>query len=137
MNARDGLHARATKVIRDALARRIQLVTTNLVLAEVQRLLVHRVGPEAGRRFLERVDASPSLEIYYATEDDHAGARQWLEQLADHHLTYTDAVSFAVLERSKRMGVLTFDADFTTAGFTPWTGDPSPSGTRSRGRRRG
>jgi predicted nucleic acid-binding protein len=95
-------------------------VTTNLVLAETHRLTLFRAGQAPALRALERVDASPSVAIHFATIDDHTAARRWLERLAPRPVTYTDAVSFAVMEATKCTHVFGFDDDFSVAGFELW-----------------
>jgi predicted nucleic acid-binding protein len=119
---RDQYHAEADRLLRDALSRRIPLLTTNLVIAETHRLTLFRAGIQPALRALERIDASSSVTIHFATVDDHAGARQWLERLAPRPITYTDAVSFAVMEATGCRHVLGFDQDFAAAGFTLWRG---------------
>lgn len=119
---RDQHHAAADQLFRHALARRIPLLTTNLIIAEVHRLTLFRAGLQPALRALERLDASPSVTIHFATADDHTAARGWLERLAPRPVTYTDAVSFAVMEASRCREVLGFDDDFAAAGFTLWRG---------------
>jgi predicted nucleic acid-binding protein len=81
-----------------------------------------RAGLQPALRALERMDASTSVAIHFATDEDHSAARRWLERLAPRPVTYTDAVSFAVMERSRCEHVLGFDQDFGAAGFTLWRG---------------
>jgi predicted nucleic acid-binding protein len=119
---RDQHHADADGLFREALSRRIPLLTTNLVVAETHRLTLFRAGFEPALRALERMDASTSLAIHFATSDDHAAARGWLERLAPRPVTYTDAVSFAVMRAAHCSHVLGFDQDFPAAGFTLWRG---------------
>ena len=95
-------------------------MTTNLVLAEIHRLTLFRAGLVPALRALERIDASPSVAVHFATIDDHTAGRQWLERLAPRPVTYTDAVSFAVIEATKCTHVLGFDEDFAAAGFKLW-----------------
>jgi predicted nucleic acid-binding protein len=117
---RDQHHAAADRAFRSAIEQRIPLVTTNLVVAEIHRLTLFRAGREPALRALERIDASPSVIIHFATSDDHLAARRWLERLAPRPVTYTDAVSFAVMEATKCTQVLGFDQDFAAAGFEVW-----------------
>ena len=117
---RDQHHVEADSLFRDALSRRIPLVTTNLVIAETHRLTLFRAGIQPALRALERMDASTSVAIHFATEDDHAAARGWLERLGSRPVTYTDAVSFAVMQATGCGHVLGFDQDFAVAGFTLW-----------------
>lgn len=121
-SARDARHAEADRLFRTALARRLPLVTTDLVVAEAHRLLLFRAGGAAARAFLDRVDRSPSLRLEFATAERHARARTWLSKLDDQTITYTDAVSFAVVEATRCTAVLTFDDDFTVAGFRRFVG---------------
>ena len=117
---RDQHHAAADLAFRAAIERRIPLVTTNLIIAETHRLTLFRAGLAPALRALERIDASPSVTIHFATSGDHVAARRWLERLAPRPVTYTDAVSFAVMEATKCIHVLGFDEDFAAAGFELW-----------------
>lgn len=116
-SARDGRHGDADRLFRDALSRRLPLVTTDLVIAESHRLLLFRAGAAVARAFLDRIDRSPALRLEFTTAERHQRAREWLERLADQTITYADAVSFAVVEDTRCTTVLTFDDDFTVAGF--------------------
>ena len=117
---RDQHHTAADRAFRAAVDERIPLVTSNLVVAELHRLTLFRAGYEPAVRALERIDASSSIAIHFATASDHLAARKWLERLAPRPVTYTDAVSFAVMEATKCTHVLGFDEDFAAAGFELW-----------------
>jgi len=91
-------------------------------MAETHRLTLFRAGFHPALRTLERIDASGSVTIHFATADDHLAARGWLERLAPRPVTYTDAVSFAVMDVTRCGHVLSFDQDFAVAGFTIWRG---------------
>lgn len=120
---RDQHHAEADHLFRDAIHRGIPLVTTNLIIAETHRLTLFRAGPAPALRALDRIDASPRVSVRFATADDHEEGRRWLERLARRPITYTDAVSFAVMAATKCKHVLGFDGDFAAAGFELWRGD--------------
>jgi len=119
---RDQYHAEADRLFRAAIERRIRLITTNLVIAEVHRLTLFRAGLQPALRGLDGIGTSPSVTIHFATEEDHAAARHWLERLAPRPITYTDAVGFAVMEATGCSRVLGFDEDFAAAGFARWSG---------------
>jgi predicted nucleic acid-binding protein len=119
---RDQNHLAADRAFRAAVERSIPLVTTDLVLAELHRLTLFRAGYEPALRALERIDASRSVTIHFATSADHVLACEYLERLAPRPVTYTDAVSFAVMRVTKCTHVLGFDEDFTVAGFELWRG---------------
>jgi predicted nucleic acid-binding protein len=119
---RDQHHADADRLFREALARHIPLLTTNLVIAETHRLTLFRAGVAPALRALERIDASEKVTVHFATAGDHAAARLWLGRLSPRPVTYTDTVSFAVMETARCRHVLGFDQDFAAAGFTLWRG---------------
>jgi len=119
---RDQHHAEADRLFREALSRHVRLVTTGLVIAETHRLTLFRVGIESALRALAQIDASPSVTIHFPAANEHAAARRWLERLAPRPVTYTDAVSFAVMQATRCTHVLGFDQDFSAAGFTLWRG---------------
>ncbi len=120
MSARDQHHVAADAAFRRAVREKTRLLTTNLVLAEVHRLLLFRAGIRAAATALDRIEASEHVQVVFATEDDHRAARQWMSRLGDQRITYTDAVSFAVMESRKCGTVLGFDHDFLVAGFRFW-----------------
>jgi uncharacterized protein len=117
---RDQHHADADRLFHEALSRRIPLLTTSPVVAETHRLTLCRVGVQPARRFLELLDQSPSVTIHFPAAAHHAAARRWLEGLGLRPVTYTDAVSFAVMEATGCGHVLGFNQDYAAAGFTLW-----------------
>ena len=119
---RDQHHFDADRLFREALRRRIPLLTTNLIIAEAHRLTLFRAGVQPALRALERIDESGTVTIHFPTADDHAAARRWIEGLAPRPVSYTDAVSFAVMDATRCGQVLGFDQDFAAAGFTLWRG---------------
>lgn len=119
-SADDGHHAEAEALFRQAIRQRAQLLTTNLVIAETHRFLLHRAGMHAAAAVLNRIEASPLLTIEFATASHHEAARRWLTKLADQRLTYTDAVSFAVMDAVRCAAAITFDRHFTLAKFRRW-----------------
>jgi predicted nucleic acid-binding protein len=120
VSANDSHHAEAEALFQLAIRRRVQLVTTNLVLAETHRFLLHRAGRHAAQAVLNRIDASPLLEIVFTTATHHAAGRAWIDKLPDQALTYTDALSFTVMRSRRCTAALTFDRHFTIAGFARW-----------------
>jgi predicted nucleic acid-binding protein len=99
----------------------VLLTTTNLVLAEVHRLILHRVGVTAAGLALNRIVSSIRTSVVFASSAHHAAAMAWLARLPGHRVTYTDAAGFAVIEDLRCAGFLSFDTDFLIAGFHPWT----------------
>lgn len=118
--ATDQHHADADVLMRRALRERVPLVTTNLILAEVHRFMLFYVGIRAAGAVLDHIAASPSVSVAYASAADHDAARTWLARFPDQCLTYTDAVSFAVMASARCGAAMSFDHDFAMAGFQLW-----------------
>jgi predicted nucleic acid-binding protein len=117
---RDGRHRDADRLFREGVARRAALITTNLVLAELHRLLLFRAGITAALRVLDRMSRLECLTLEFVTEAHHEAALRWLRQFADQRFTYTDATSFAVMESRGCRRVIGFDRHFEIAGFERW-----------------
>ena len=96
-------------------------MTTNLIMAEVHRLLLFRAGIAPASRALDRIESSSSVSIEFPVEAHHRVARGWLDRLAGHAISYTDAVSFAIMEAVNCRTALAFDRDFILAGFALWS----------------
>lgn len=122
-SASDGRHAEAERMLHAAVARGTGLITTNLVLAEVHRLALVRMGIRPAVAMLDRIEASRLVSLVHATADHHLVARRWLARLADQPISYADAVSFAVMEAARCRVAMTFDRHFAIAGFHIWRPD--------------
>jgi len=117
----DSHHEEAEALFAAAVADQIPVLTTNLVVAEMQRLLLFRVGVEAAARAISVLERSEILSLHFPARAEHVAARSWLARLVAHKITYTDAVSFAVMESIQSRGVLGFDSDFDLAGMPRWS----------------
>jgi predicted nucleic acid-binding protein len=119
-SATDGKHAAADTLFRRSSDESIPLLTTNLVLAEVHRLLLFRAGPRAAATALSRIDDSALVEVRFPTQTIHRAAKSWLAKLSNQKISYTDASSFAVMDAERCRVAMTFDHDFWLAGFEVW-----------------
>jgi predicted nucleic acid-binding protein len=91
-------------------ARRRILVATNFVVAEAHALMLQRLGREAALAWLEHLDEWVWVER--VTERDEGRAKAILRHYADQTFTFTDAVSFAVMERLSLKVALSVDRHF-------------------------
>jgi len=119
-SARDRHHAEADAMFRAAAGGRARLVTTTLILAEVHRFFLFRAGIGPAAHALGRIEASRLVSIVYATEAHHRAGHAWLARLGDQIISYTDAVSFAVMSEAGCHVAMSFDRDFAVAGFPLW-----------------
>lgn len=117
LSHRDQWHREAERLLRHGIKQRVDLWTSNLVLAEVQRRVLHRVGIEAAYRALERISRIEHVSVEFATLEHHDKAMEWLRRFADQDFTYTDATSFAVMERLGLRTAFAFDPHFRQYGF--------------------
>jgi predicted nucleic acid-binding protein len=117
---RDTHHDDADRMFQTAVARRVRMLTTNLVVAETHQFVLSRSGIQPAARLLDRIDMSPLVVVEFPRKEHHDAGRRWIAQLADHDISYTDAVSFAVMRSTRCSTVLGFDHHFSIAGFRLW-----------------
>ena len=120
LNPREAEHEASLAVYRACIEGRRRLVTTNLVLAEMQILVSRaRSGAEA-LRFLDIVYSDPTHEVVHVTRAlERAAIDRWLRRFADQRLSLCDATSFEVMREQRIRQVITRDAHFAMAGFEP------------------
>lgn len=109
----DASHSRARGTLEDLRRRRVEPVLTNFIVAESHALLLTRLGEEIARRWL-LTNAWPIERI---SEDDEERARAILAKYTDKAFSYTDASSFAVMERLGLKSAFAFDPHFRQYGF--------------------
>ncbi len=114
----DDYHTQATKILPSVLKDFRNVLTSNLVIAESYILILHELGYKASQEFLNNITASPRVRVIYSTQEVEEDAKLILKKYADQDFSYTDAVSFAIMNKHKTVKAFTFDKHFTTAGFT-------------------
>jgi predicted nucleic acid-binding protein len=82
-------------------------------VAETHALLLSRLGADMARTWLTR----NSWAIERVTDADEARARSVIVRYADTTFSYTDATSFAVMERRGLRTAFAFDPHFRQYGF--------------------
>jgi hypothetical protein len=93
------------------------VVTSNLVIAELARLLAHRAGYRFAADCVADIYASPTFKVLTSTRDDEIEALQWMRKYADQRVSFTDCISFALMRRHRIRTAFTFDRHFRLAGF--------------------
>jgi predicted nucleic acid-binding protein len=116
-STRDDNHGAAVALFERAIQLHAALITSSLVVAEVHRLVLHRVGIRAAAAVLGSIDGSAHLRLVFPDSAHHQVAREWLQKLSDQIITYTDATSFAIMTAEHCSAALSFDRDFIVAGF--------------------
>jgi uncharacterized protein len=110
-------HPVLAAALRRAVGEGRRIVTTNLVVAETQVLLLRRVGRRPALRFAEEVRREPMVVERGTGEVEERAVEHWLRRFQDQPFSFTDAVSFAVMERRGIREALALDHHFTVAGF--------------------
>lgn len=117
VDPKDDFYKQAKKILKNLQKEKATLITSNYVLDESFTLIKLRCGREMVDRF--RKDLSESslvITIMRITVADEAKAWDWfLKDWAD--LSFTDCVSFALMNRLGINRIVTFDKHFQRAGF--------------------
>jgi predicted nucleic acid-binding protein len=113
----DQHHAAALAGWEDLAERRLACCTSNLVLSETITLLARRADYGFAAEKARLIQASTVLRMLRPTREDELAAVDWLEKFADQKVSYTDAVSFALMRRYRLTRAFTFDRHFELAGF--------------------
>jgi uncharacterized protein len=116
-DSRDKYHDPASEEYRQLVREQWNLVTTNLVIAEVY-LIIRRTGGHAqAMRFLRSLKGSPRLIKIFSDPGTESSAEEILEKYTDQDFSYVDAVSFSVMREQGIEEAFTFDRHFLTMGF--------------------
>lgn len=92
---------------------RAEPLLTNFIVAECHALMIHRLGHDIARRWL----LGNVWRIEPVSASDEATAREIIGGHADKEYSYTDATSFAVMERLGIRRAFAFDRHFQQYGF--------------------
>jgi predicted nucleic acid-binding protein len=109
----DSWHEAAGHALQNLKLGRAEPLLTNFVVAECHALALSRLGPEVAREWLLR----NIWAVERVTVEDEGRARTIIEQYKDKTFSYTDATSFAVMERLGLRKAFAFDPHFQQYGF--------------------
>jgi len=93
-------------------------LTTNLVIAETYILIRRAIGHREAITFLENIAASPRVIKVFSDRILEDRAENILRKYQDQDFSYTDALSFTVMEEYALEKAFSFDQHFVIAGFT-------------------
>lgn len=118
----DDLHQTA-KMFYQSLKKSVALFTSILVISETYTWLRYHKGFEPATRFISIMRNSVetgNLRVIYPDPDICEKTHVILEKYQDQKLSYTDALSFAILEMFKIADVFGFDTHFYSANCSLW-----------------
>lgn len=93
------------------------LVTTNHVRGETWTFIRDRMGHGPAVDLLERLNASKRIEVARVSERIEGEALEWLCKHDERSYSFVDATSFVFMRARRITEALTFDRDFSAAGF--------------------
>ena len=114
----DQHHGQAVDIYPELLSSHRHLTTTNLVIGETYILIRRAMGHREAITFLENIGASPRVVKVFSDRILEERAEDILRKYQDQNFSYTDAVSFAVMEHYALEKAFSFDQHFVIAGFT-------------------
>ena len=96
------------------------LFTTNFILAETHALLLKRLNRAVAATFVRQIYLGNTTIVRVSKADEN---RAWeiITQYEDKDFSFTDATSFAVMERLSISYAFTFDHHFAQYGFVALT----------------
>ena len=108
-------------LFRDEAAGKYRLITTNYILDELYTLLLMNVGYLQTVTFKRRIDfltQQGTLQIIWILEDTANNAWRVFEQFnVDKQWSFTDCVSYVVMQQRQIIEAFTFDRHFAQMGF--------------------
>ena len=122
--ARDQHHGEAIKVWEQLGNSRERCLTSTFVVDEAVTLIGRRAGHRLAADVGRRIYTSRALELLRSSSDDELRALTRFEKFHDQDVSFTDCVSFVLMERRKIRRAFAFDRHFQVAGFETVPGPP-------------
>lgn len=113
VNDADASHGAAKTRLRTIKKNRFAPLLSNFIVAETHALLLTRLGPHIARRWI----LGNHWQIERVLPSDEERAHQIIASHLDKEYSYTDATSFAIMERLGIRRVFSFDRHFEQYGF--------------------
>ena len=113
LDRNDANHRKAVTILRSLPRRGLTPVLSNFIVAESHALLLSRLGSQIARDwFLKQI-----WPIEPITDVDEKKAREIIQRYEDKTFSYTEATSFALMERLGLKDVFAFDIHFRQYGL--------------------
>ena len=109
----DKHHTQAVQVLQHLAQKRSDLIMTNFIVGECFTLLQAKLGVGVARTWL----FNNRWRVERVSLEDEIQTHAILRQFQDKNFSYTDASSFAVMERLGIRSAFTYDHHFAQYGF--------------------
>ena len=113
----DAKHSEAVALLKKMRDSGDTVVVTNFVVAETHALLLAKMGYSVARTWLEE----QCWPVERAAAEDEERAVEIVRSYADKTFSYTDAVTFAIMERLQMKVAFTFDKHFAQYGLIAYS----------------
>ena len=118
-DASDEHHQRAVKFQSELSRKKRQFLTTDYIVDETATLLLMRHSHTAAVDFLKTILESGTLRLEWIDSDTFHSAAALFQGHDDKQWSFTDCVSFALMDELKIQDSFTTDHHFSQAGFNP------------------
>lgn len=116
LNTRDQYHEKINRYLRQY-SGGLQGVTSNLILSELVTFFSRHGDLKQVLKFQQNLLLNPNFTVVWIDASLHQAASLTLQKFSDHGLSFADACSFAIMRERGLTRALTFDDDFSRAGF--------------------
>ena len=118
-DASDEHHRRALQLQSELSRKKRQFLTTDYIIDETATLLLLRHSHDAAADFLKTVLESATLRLEWIDSDRFHAAADLFRRHDDKEWSFTDCVSFALMQELNVQDSFTTDHHFAQAGFNP------------------
>lgn len=115
---KDQYHLQAVKSWKKIQKDSEKCATSNFVLDETLTLLGRRAGYQFAYERARNIYASKALLILRPDQNDEIAALDYFSKYGDHAISFTDCISFTLMDRMRIKRVFTFDKHFSWAGYS-------------------
>jgi len=117
---RDQFHERSLKSWHKLQTSGQTCFTSNFVLGETATLIGRTAGYSFAAETARRILSSSGLTLLRPEERDEFRALDLFEKYADQKVSFTDCVSFVLMQKNRLTRVFSYDRHFQWAGFHLW-----------------
>ena len=118
INKSDNYHRASIKAVERLLKKKLKLITTNYVVVETINALSKAEYRKAVIAFIDKLEKSPSVEIFKITDEIYKSAWTLYQNRMDKDWGITDCTSFEVMQTLDIKVAFTNDKHFEQAGYS-------------------
>jgi len=118
VNKNDEFHKKAKEVRENLLKEKVNFVTTNQIIIEVANTLSKSRFKKAVVKLTESIKKSKNINVIFIDEEIYTQAWERYKNRDDKEWSFTDCISFIIMEDEEIQRAFTTDHHFEQAGFT-------------------